>query len=147
MGLDVYSVAFFGAKLNEIASVEEKPVKRTKYNEDTGKPYEITEYKYFYTIDGKDYLQNEMLELFDAHNIIIHEPDCDSYHHEKDFVRLFSDVLIGVEVCRSCVFRNPYTGYVAQDKLIDSMTKVNDFLAQIHSQAQPQLYITGYSSY
>lgn len=65
MGLDVTAKLIVGVHLE----LRSKLTKRTKYNEDTGVPYEITEERAFHVIEGTDIEVEETEDLTESHTV------------------------------------------------------------------------------
>jgi len=120
MGLDCSLSIIAGVHLERKTKIN----KRTKYNEDTGKPYEIEEEEKYWVIEGTDIKidrkNDEDLEWnVDGKPMIVY---CD-YNNENSY-------FLGISVGRTESHRFSSDLYIEITKYPDQKKKISDFLKE-----------------
>ena len=143
MGADYYYGAFYGVLLEEIVKFSDRETIKIKYNEDTGKPYEIKEKKIVWTMGDKEWIL-EGTNHWEATELAEEIANSLGLEVAEDNGNLkYKDYIIGIKLASGNIdYDNRIP--VGQLQLNKTIDKVNTVLSAFPD-SLPRLFVAGWA--
>lgn len=127
MGADYYHGIFYGAYLKDLVCIREEVITKTKYDEDTGKPYEIKETKTVWYMGDQTWVEegskyDMVVKVADYLGL---EVSGDSREYRSDYYMLGINLTSGDMESSSRTSIDP-------NELLVAINKVNSIIPNAH---------------
>ncbi|KKQ98857.1 MAG: hypothetical protein UT24_C0033G0012 [Candidatus Woesebacteria bacterium GW2011_GWB1_39_12] len=145
MGADYYFETFLGMPLGEVVEMTTEEVSQTKYNEDTGKQYQIKKTTEVWRFNGQEYHPDGQRD----------DDDDDNDDLESKFAKKFGlefckgyydmeceDILIGVSLARGNIEYDSLIQEIPEEKI----EKARGRILEAFHDSNPRLFAVGYCS-